>query len=656
MFLPREKKIIEMLYRAEEPYTIGQIAEELALSDKTISNTIKQVRPILSDFGIQICSKPSVGTWLDFDEGGRVNLKKMLEDSYTQGDDRKIRIAKCLLSNRHHQSLETIAEKTFYSKTTVHREIKELQIFFEKYGLQLEQKNRYGIRVVGDEAKIRIVEAELIKLVLQDGTENKLLGALESYFSKTLLSQIIALIFEMEDQHDVELPYLSKQGLLIHLAITIDRTKREHHVRLTEDELTSLRKQEEWPLAEFLLDEMNQLLGISLDENECGYITIHLMSASLIAKECDNPEKVRTIASIDQKMSQQLGEILRGLDRQYGLPFSENQEFRTRLFLHIKPMVNRLSNQISVYNPFTQDIKKFHSYAYEIAVDLSKRIAAVFQLNFDENEIAYIAMHIGCFLEKYQKPMDQIKVVLVCASGMGTSQFLKARIENRFAEIEIVDVISSFSIKKLSQAGAPDYDFILTTIPLDLENDQIIQISPMLNEGDLAKLMVLNSRKNELYSLNQGNVLSEFLFPEISLFNQRLETYDEVIRHLGGKMVSYGYTDENFVASVLEREALSATAIGSMIAIPHAFEGHILRQAIGILHLEKPISWNNSENQVKLVFLLGIDQNSSKKFEAIFTEIVSLMDDPKNLNEMLNAGSFEAFEEIIQKGERYGFM
>ena len=50
-------------------------------------------------------------------------------------------------------------------------------------------------------------------------------------------------------------------------------------------------------------------------------------------------------------------------------------------------------------------------------------------------------------------------------------------------------------------------------------------------------------------------------------------------------MITEGYVDEGFIDSVFERENLSETALGNLIAIPNAFEGHIKKQGIGIMKI-----------------------------------------------------------------------
>ena len=47
MFLPREKKILHLLYKNENKFTTSQIAAELKVSPRTIKADIKKINEIL---------------------------------------------------------------------------------------------------------------------------------------------------------------------------------------------------------------------------------------------------------------------------------------------------------------------------------------------------------------------------------------------------------------------------------------------------------------------------------------------------------------------------------------------------------------------------------------------------------------------------------
>ena len=96
--------------------------------------------------------------------------------------------------------------------------------------------------------------------------------------------------------------------------------------------------------------------------------------------------------------------------------------------------------------------------------------------------------------------------------------------------------------------------------------------------------------------------------------------------------------DEGFIDSVFERENLSETALGNLIAIPHAFEGHIKRQGIGVMTLKKPINWG--DEKVQLIFLLSLDVNSKDYIKGIFGDVLELTKDKKAMEVILKARKF----------------
>ena len=75
MFLPREKKILHLLYKNENKFTTSQIAAELKVSPRTIKADIKKIREILEKNSCSIKTKQGVGLWLYYDEAGEQFLQ-----------------------------------------------------------------------------------------------------------------------------------------------------------------------------------------------------------------------------------------------------------------------------------------------------------------------------------------------------------------------------------------------------------------------------------------------------------------------------------------------------------------------------------------------------------------------------------------------------
>ena len=71
----------------------------------------------------------------------------------------------------------------------------------------------------------------------------------------------------------------------------------------------------------------------------------------------------------------------------------------------------------------------------------------------------------------------------MCTSGIGTSMLIKSKLENLFYnKIEIVKVIPAYLIDYIKVI---DVDFVISTVPSELENIPLIKISPLLNEKEV---------------------------------------------------------------------------------------------------------------------------------------------------------------------------
>ncbi|MEJ7466997.1 hypothetical protein, partial [Staphylococcus warneri] len=58
-------------------------------------------------------------------------------------------------------------------------------------------------------------------------------------------------------------------------------------------------------------------------------------------------------------------------------------------------------------------------------------IEELFQISFTADELSYITLHFASAIERISKRSGQaIKVILLCGSGVGTSQLLKSRLSH----------------------------------------------------------------------------------------------------------------------------------------------------------------------------------------------------------------------------------
>jgi len=82
------------------------------------------------------------------------------------------------------------------------------------------------------------------------------------------------------------------------------------------------------------------------------------------------------------------------------------------------------------------------------------------------------------------------------------------------------------------------------------------------------------------------------------------EDRDDCIRKICAVMAGNGYVGGDYADAVIEREKMYPTGLpteGTIVAIPHAAEGEVLRTGVGIAVLESPVGFYNIADPEELL-------------------------------------------------------
>ena len=167
MLLPREKKMIELIYRSKNGLTTFELANALNISQRTVKYELQKIKEELKSSGCRIDSKTGRGIWISCSEEGKKFLDNLLLNEEAPcsfiPEVRKYYIALKLLDSDDFISMESISQTMFVSNGTIMNDMNKLETFFQKQGLELERKVKYGVRVRGTEELIRVAKANVIR-------------------------------------------------------------------------------------------------------------------------------------------------------------------------------------------------------------------------------------------------------------------------------------------------------------------------------------------------------------------------------------------------------------------------------------------------------------------------------------------------------------
>lgn len=135
------------------------------------------------------------------------------------------------------------------------------------------------------------------------------------------------------------------------------------------------------------------------------------------------------------------------------------------------------------------------------------------------------------------------------------------------------------------------------------------------------------------------------------------ETWEDVMKHLGQKLIDAGYTKESYIDALITREKDFPTGLdidGMGVAIPHTDVSHVNKAAIAIGVLKEPVTFiqmgtDDEEVGVKLIFMLAVTDPNAHIDE--LQRIIEIIQDKEVLEKLFTVTDKETIIEVIKEKE-----
>lgn len=630
MFSKRQIEILSSLMKAKEPVTAEWIAKELGVSDRTIRNEIKAVQPECPKVGIFIESIRGKGYQLqiidhplflsEFSQLTQETNDEMAND-FSNQNERVLYLLKQLLLKKEPIKLESFEDEMFVSKSTIQNDLKTVRQILLKYNLKLVNRPYYGTQVEGDEYMRRLC---LSNYIFNCHSDLSIDHESSQLLDQELFKRVKEVIVKKVNEYKIEISDISLENLATHIAIACKRIEEGFIIEHVKDRFI-----EEYPfekiVAKEIIEEVQIYTELTFPESEIDYIIVHLLGTKLLHKE-----ELTEFSEFDEAGSI-VQCMLNRLWTELNWDFQNDIEFIQALTLHIRPAMNRLRYKMNIRNPLLHEIKAKYPCAFEGAVIASKCIEEYLSLEPGEHEIAYIALHIGVAMERMKSKQKKVKrVIVVCASGVGSAKLLYYRLQHLFEhELEIV---ASINYYKLAEYDLSSIDFIISTIPIKEDLGIPVQVvNTFLGDEDI------NQIKNYVYPVNQEGV-SLYLDPTRVFIHQELEDKESVICFLCHELYKQGHVTEEYVKLVLEREALAPTSFGNLVAIPHPLTPVTEETFWTVCTLKSPIPWQGNQ-MVQVVCLLNLQKGPKGDLDNMYQKLIKIVEDKTTVQKIIKSQS-----------------
>lgn len=453
-----EQDLLLFLSKKQDYITSQDILEVLDVSQKTVYRLINKINNQYEG-GPLIISERGRGYKLDYEKFIHFQRsdKKDKEIQFSPSERRRRIMEELLLCSPKAINVYQLFSRYYVGDSVSFNDEQIMSEELDKYNLVLERKNR-TLAIIGEEVNIRKAIKDMNDVFnaidIDDLKRNK-----ELNFNQYDVLFILDQLRKMEEDLDITIPYPYNVNIFSHLYILLSRSRKVPAKLFTDKisvkEMENMKNDVLFPVAEAVVRNIGEYLNESLPACETYFLYQYLVSSrmqgSLVKPSDFSPKVIEVTKAYIEGMSINLGIDI------------DNQSTFTDLANHIKPMLNRLEHKIRIKNSLLSQIKVTYEEVFLGVTNVSESVSNAFDLpaiNDDEN--GFITLYFAKAIETGQHKRP-IKTLIMCTTGIGTSELLKAKVSKKFPELEIMDVVASRNIQMLKEKYS-DAELILSTV------------------------------------------------------------------------------------------------------------------------------------------------------------------------------------------------
>ena len=686
----REIRLIEVLLRHPRGLTAGGIAGRLGVSARTVHRDLQPASDFLESHGLPLIRQSGRGISV---EGTTEMRERALGTLRTMGpvslppQERQRSLLSTLLAAGEPIKLRALAGGLKVAIGTVGRDLDEMEPWLSEHGLSLVRRRGYGVEISGKEGDRR---QAMSQLVFQNLDETALLPYLRepeegvgSSSSKVEMSRVTDQLLGLIDEDRLRkvttltqamvrnLPYLIADdafaGFTVHVALMVERRLQGGDFEMSSEILQRLRKTDEYVYARSLAVSLAESFGISVPDEEVGYVTMHLRGTKL--REDDSLKDY--VETSDLEVASQVKALVRYVEDQTGIGLAGDSSLYTGLLAHIERAIHRLQENLSIHNPLLEDVKQDYPALFDL---VSRSMERVFvQENIPDEEVGFVAMHFGAALDRAQGTFPQ-RVLVLCSSGIATSKMLASRLKKSFPQIQ---TIRNSSLFELADLNPEDFDLVVSTVPLPTTNDSYVQVQPFLPEDDVERIRnYLRERSLEERLTNRAafeslevfgggqekfhqmaevtQVIAELVDDAFLTRHEAEGSLDEAVRLMCLSLADEGLVSEpgSLERGLLSRMELGGIGIpGTTLALFHARDGSVSRPSFSVHEFDEPLEINGLDGAMMWVrrslLMVAPLVLSPVALEAI-SEISAAMVEQPVEREVFETGSEAKIVEVLE--------
>lgn len=624
----RQKKLLELLLENQDFKPVKHYAELLTVSVRTLYKDLNQLENILPQNVAVLEKTPRKGVFLKSHLTLYEVLKEIIPTNVMVNQSpffRQITIARQLLVQNKIVTYQELSEKFLVSKTSISNDIERIQQVTKNSKIDI-YSDHNGTKVVGKESDIQKAIKDYVYFIVSriDNSSNFRMQFPREvdYFlmEKSVTHQVLRIV---QEDHSSTINHLSDnyfQSLVLSISILMMRAQQNFHMEkknyLLSENIASLTT---YFLAKNLAERLQALSSVVLSKNDFDYLNKQLIAHGLEPnlEELDAKVKYETIVK----------EVIVEMSKSLKIDLTNDEKLFTNILYHLLSMIYRLKMDMPIKNPLLEEIKNSYSILYSTTWFVLSKYEAKLSIQFNEDEIAFFAIH---FQGAIDRSSDSHRILIVCPTGIGTSELIANRLKKVLFPHDTLEVVS---IRTLYQSNLSKVDMIISSVNLEKLTTPVVQVSPLMNRDDLKK--VLSIYLDLFYDEAEGTLnvqfdrLSSIVDYRLIFLNERFVTKKDCIEKMAAELSTIKAVTPSFLDAVWEREKIGVTDLPTGVAIPHPPADVVIESKLVIMTLDKPIRWDS--RLVRTILMICIAEKDFSRVKGILSDIYKIVESEKNI-------------------------
>lgn len=637
----KEQELLNYLSEFNKPIRSAEIANALDISVRSVKNYVHNINSL---YGKNIILSSRNGYELNLQNNYSLVLTNSSEQIPQTLEERSFFIIKQLVLNHSTQiEIFDLCDSLCVSYSTIKSIISKMNKTYSSYNLEFYCEHDC-VRIKGDEINKR----KLLSYIINEESKSSIMNVnvLKNNFASIDVEKLQNIIFTTFKKYNYYLNDFSSMNLLLHLLIIVDRELNGNELNDGQNEV-SIDNQDELNFLNEFIAQLETTFEISINKYERFEIYMLFKTNANFSIE-DSSKKLKEL--VGDNIIELIDKYVEDINNIYMVDLS-SKAFKTPFTLHLKNLLLRAQSGKYTSNPMAETIKNNSPLIFDIAIYISLDLAERFNIKINEDETAFLAMHIGSEIERQADNKDKIPVAILCPNYHNMAdQIMNSLMLNFGNQLNMVGSIHNEN--DFYTLNNP-VSILFTTIPVTTkiintntnEPLDVVLIFPLNLKSQFSIIQNAILQAQEKYRDRKLKVkFNDFFEQSLFVVDSKLKNKKQVLTKLCDCLLVQNYVDTNFEESVYKRENAAGTAFGN-VAIPHSIEMNAIKTSIAVAISKEGVQWNS--NIVHIVLLLAINKADRRSFRALYESLISLFSEDKVIQEIRNCTSFDEFKSII---------